>query len=722
MTNQNPKQTKARILAVDDDPVTRLLISNVLEKHFDVSTASSGKEALSLFEQSTPDMVLLDVIMEGMDGFAVCTALRAHPKGQRLPVVMLTSQDDLASIARAYEVGATDFIAKPINTALIAYRVSYLLRAYDTLKALGLRERQLAAAQRIAQLGHWEFRRTQGCFLFSESARELLKLPAQPQGHRLPRLLDAVHPEDRGQVAQCLLGLPSLRNTAGLPIQFEHRLSADARVVRQTAEYSSDAEGWLGTVQDVTAEHHAAQRIIKLAYYDDTTGLPNRDFFVECLQHRLDHSSDLDRLHILVIEMDAMKRVGVGWGQAVTAPLVRHLTQRLLGELDLQPPRAPLKAPRGQSDHQPLMLARISDSAFGLLVGGSAEETPALARRLLDELSQPLEVAGIGLSIKAKAGMADARTSDLDADTLLNHALAAAATYQESAGTRLYQPDIGSNERSRLTLEARLRRGIDHQELELWYQPKVDGRSGALVGAEALVRWRDPSEGLIQPGRFIPLAEDSGLIVPLTNRVLDIACADLALMHAPGLNPVTISVNISAAQLDDVRLPQEIAARLARAGLTPGDLELEITERALMSRVDSVLGTLSALHEQGIGLSLDDFGTGYSSLGYLGRFPLDILKIDRSFVMELGTGGASETVARAIVSLAEGLGLKVIAEGIETQEQALWLCGNGCDWHQGYFYARPLEREVFLRLLDTTSPPNWSALPCPPKSPSPTAC
>ncbi|MEA3639451.1 MAG: EAL domain-containing protein [Lamprobacter sp.] len=183
-------------------------------------------------------------------------------------------------------------------------------------------------------------------------------------------------------------------------------------------------------------------------------------------------------------------------------------------------------------------------------------------------------------------------------------------------------------------------------------------------------------------------------------------------MHGPGRQRLKISVNISAAQLDDQRLPEEIAQRLSRAGLKPDDLELEITERALMSRVDSVLDTLNALHELGICLSLDDFGTGYSSLGYLGRFPIDELKIDQSFVRELCSGSAGETVVRAIIALARGLGFWVIAEDIETQEQAIWLCNNGCEWHQGYLYSRPLERDAFIQLLDQRAALPWSALPC----------
>lgn len=711
MDPQLTRYDRPRILAVDDDPITTLIIEDSLAHRFHVDIVSSGEQALQIFEQLSPDLILLDVLMQGMDGFEVCTALRSHSKGQTLPVVMLTSQDDIDSIEHAYEVGATDFIAKPINTALIAHRLCYLLRAHATLKALGRQERQLAAAQRIAKLGHWEFDPAQGRFQCAEAARELLNLPHQPQGFSLHQVLAQVHPRERAQVEQRLLSLDLAQRP---PVQFEHRLCSGTRVLRQNVEYSSEVGGWLGTVQDVTTMHRSAQRIIKLAYYDQVTGLPNRDFFLEYLQRRLDQGGGAE-ICVLVVEIDALKRVGIGWGQAVTEPLVRDLSRRLMADMDIVALEAPLPSPQAWSLEQPQLLARISDAAFALLSTAHSQACHRLTQRLLTALSQPLAVAGIDLPITAKVGLSDALDCDEDANILLHHALAAAATACLIADkVQTYHRDLDNGERSRLTLEARLRRAINQQELELWYQPKIDGCNGKLIGAEGLVRWRDPNEGLIPPGHFIPLAEETGLIVPLTNRVLDLVCADLRLMHAPGLSPVKISVNISAAQLDDERLPEGIAQRLSSAGLSPQDLELEITERALMARLDSVLGTLTALHTLGIRLSLDDFGTGYSSLGYLGRFPIDELKIDQSFVRDLGTDAAGETVVRAIVALARGLGLYVIAEGIETLEQATWLCNNGCERHQGYLYSRPLERDAFLQLLDKRAPPPpWSALRCP---------
>ncbi|MEA3639450.1 MAG: EAL domain-containing protein [Lamprobacter sp.] len=281
-------------------------------------------------------------------------------------------------------------------------------------------------------------------------------------------------------------------------------------------------------MQDVTAMQRSAQRIIKLAYYDEATGLPNRDFFVDYLQRKLNQDDAVEqgaavhgnRMHgsaeicVLVVEIDALKRVGMGWGQAVTKPLVRDLARRLLSDLDIAAPEAPLPAPKAWNPEHPLLLARISDAAFALL---STRGNPgrSLTTRLLAALSQPLTVAGIELPIQAKVGTADAKACALNAETLLHHAMAAAATACLSADkVQAYHQDLDIGERGRLTLEARLRRAIDEQQLELWYQPKIDGRSGRLIGAEGLVRWRDPDKGLISPGCFIPLAEETGLIVP----------------------------------------------------------------------------------------------------------------------------------------------------------------------------------------------------------------
>ncbi|WPL17068.1 Bacteriophytochrome cph2 [Thiorhodovibrio winogradskyi] len=700
---QPPPKARRCVLVVDDDPFMRMIIRNSLQGDIEVAEAASGEAALACLQSLMPDLVLLDVVMPGWDGFETCAALRAHPDWGQRPIIMLTSGADTASIERAHAAGATDFMTKPVHTALLHYRVRYLLRAHDTSLTLQNRERQLGAVQRSARLGHWEYWPEARHFVLSTTARGLFGL-ADTDAPRAPHdLLALIHPTDQDSIRELF---SRLDQAPGAPLQFEHRLATGGLILAQTAEYHAGKHAhWLGTVQDVTDLRRAARRVVRLAYYDSKTRLPNRAFFVEYLQRLLDADPRREQW-VLALEVDALRRVGVGWGEAVTEPLLRDLVARLSAELAFVPPRPPLLAPQDWHLHQGPLLARLSDSAFAMLSASNASDSLALAERLVALLQTPLTVAGVDLVIAGRVGLAQAPRHGREADTLARRAQAAAM--QEYSGTRIhvYEPRVDNRQRHRLTLEARLRQAIDHGQLELWYQPKLDARDGTLAGAEALVRWRDPRDGLVAPGRFIPLAEDGGLIVPLTEWVLDRACADLRILMSHGWGDLRLAVNISAAQLDHQPLAEEIARRLTRAGVAPASLELEITERALMPRAASVLDNLNALHELGVAIALDDFGTGYSSLGYLGRFPLDTLKIDQSFIQELGQGSSGEAVVRAIIALAEGLRFEVVAEGIETLDQAHWLLAEGCHLHQGYLYARPQEFETFTRdfIVDDGAP------------------
>lgn len=694
-----PDTTRKRILVVDDDLITRMVIADALSDGFEVQEAESGEEALEQFPALAPDLVLLDVMMGGIDGFSVCRTLRERPDCGTLPVVMLTSLDDVDSIERAFAVGASDFLAKPINPTLLRHWLRYRLRAHETLRSLDLRERQLAAAQRIARLAHWEFFPQRSTFQLSPAACRLLGLAEGAGEYQLEAVLQQVPDADRAQVKTRFERL-GLSPTAE-PVRFEHRLGDGRQVLAQTAEFHDDDGGyWLGTVQDVTQQHRSAQRITRLAYYDASTSLPNRAFFREYLERLLSQHPGV-ALSVLMLELDVLRRVGAGWGDAVTEPLLRDLAARLVADLAFAMPATPLQAPSEWSRDERPMLARVGEGGFAILPRASGDAAVTLARRLLARLNQPVQVAGIELLVHANVGIAHTHRGDVEPDTLLRCADAAAhAARAEPSGLRVYEQALDRGERKRMTMEARLRRAIDEHALELWYQPKVDARDGRIIGAEGLVRWCDPANGLVSPAEFIPVAEETGLIVPLSEQVLDLACNDLALIDERGLQPVCISVNISAAQLDHEAFASEIGERLRRTGVASAYLELEITERALMPRAERITGMLEALHGLGVTISLDDFGTGYSSLGYLGRFPLDILKIDRSFVTELGAGGAGETVVRSIVALAKGLGLKVVAEGVETAAQADWLRANGCPLHQGFYYARPLQREAFLARLE----------------------
>ena len=589
-----------QILVVDDDPITRLVISDALGDGFDVQEAESGEEALERFADLSPDLVLLDVVMPGIDGFTVCKSLRQRPEGAALPVVMLTSLDDVESIERAFAVGASDFLAKPINPTLLRYWVRYRLRAHETLRSLDHRERQLAAAQRIAQLAHWEYYPERLTFSLSPAAYQLLGLEARDDELALDAFLEAIHASDRARVSERFKSLTTASRET--PVRFEHRLGDRVRILAQTAEYHDDSDGyWLGTVQDVTQLHRSAQRITSLAYYDAVTRLPNRVFFSEYLERLLTQTAGAG-LSLLVLEFDVLRRVGAGWGEAVTEPLLRDLSARLVADLAFPMPRPPLEVPSAWSRGERPMLAHIGDGVFAILPRASGAAAVALAERLLSRLNRPVAVKDIELLVHANVGIAHLSASEHSAttDALLRCANAAArAARQASSGLCVYEPRLDAGERNRMTLAARLRHAIDRHELELWYQPKIDARDGRLIGAEGLVRWRDPNHGLVSPGEFIPVAEETGLIMPLSEQVLDLACEDMALIARRGLKPVCLSVNISAAQLDDEWFVDQIGGRLRQAGVAPGLLELEITERAVMPRADRIVGNPGGIARAG---------------------------------------------------------------------------------------------------------------------------
>lgn len=350
--------------------------------------------------------------------------------------------------------------------------------------------------------------------------------------------------------------------------------------------YVDDDRGyWLGAVQDITEIRRSAQRIVSLVYYDASTRLPNRPFFVEYLQGCIDRGdAPQPGLTVLVVELETLRRVGVGWGETVAESLLREVAARLAAMLAFATPDSP-EPPSSvidRSERAAPMLARLSEIAFAIVADAGDAAAVALARRLLTALVAPVTVTGIDILVNGRIGMAHYPAHGEDAETLVRHAIAAAQSNEPALASeiRVYRDDLDTDERDRIALEARLRRAIDNHELELWYQPKVDAIRGCVVGAEALVRWRDPREGLIGPGRFIPLAEQTGLIVPLSEQVLDLACADLRRLADLGYGELRVSVNISAAQLDQGALGLFRAAASRRRG-RPFGSAIRTVDRAL---------------------------------------------------------------------------------------------------------------------------------------------
>jgi diguanylate cyclase (GGDEF)-like protein len=405
---------------------------------------------------------------------------------------------------------------------------------------------------------------------------------------------------------------------------------------------------------------------------------------------------------VLHADIDRFTGVNDAYGRSHGDAVLKTLAQRMRSLI-----RSADLAAIGSSPDETGLVARSGDNAFTILIGdlGSQEQAAIVAQRLLAAVAQPIAIdvpAGpqsVVMSASVGIALFPGDAEDLASLTRCAEQAAHAARDAGRAQHRFFDEAVNGRATERLLLENELRLAIETGELRLYFQPKVDARNGSIVGAEALVRWQHPDRGLITPDRFIGLAEDTGLIGPLTDWVLDAACRSLRLWSDAGLRAIALSVNLAASSLADSRLPDQLDLLMQRYGLSPASLLLEMTETMVMRDVRSVVVVLDRLRARGFGLSLDDFGTGYSSLSHLKRLPIDELKIDRSFITDVALGRRDGALAAAVITLGSELGLQVVAEGVETAEQSAFLLGRGCRLQQGYLFSRPVPGAAFEQLL-----------------------
>ncbi|HPI60302.1 EAL domain-containing protein [Zoogloea sp.] len=694
----------ARILVVDDDPLTRLMASEALrEGGFVTLEAQDGAQALGMFDAAVPDLVLLDVMMPGLSGFEVCEQIRARPNGALVPIIMLTGLDDGDSVQRAFDVGATDFISKPINWTLLRFRIRYVLRSAQVMKELTRNKESLSNAQRIARLGSWEWLVGDDRVQRSDQYYRLFGQPASAFGAGMEAVLDHVYLPDRPLVAAALEGA-----RRGVGFQLTYRVvwpDGSVRTVVETVEPGDSSEGaglvMEGSAQDITDQVDAQRRIRQLAYYDHLTGLPNREFFrenllgaaVRCLRND-------SRCAVMVVDIDRFARINDSLGPErgdQVLQVIGHRLRECMGD------RAPAE-PAGGGALPSFKVARLAADEFGILMPdvGHLDEAVAVAHRLLGVVRAPIHVPGQDITLSARIGLAVMPDHTGDADALLKAAETALNRAKRTNGepVALFSEEMKVAAFLRFTLEGELRRAIGDHELRVVYQPIVDAATGMIVKAEALVRWPHMGRGPVPPPEFISLAEETGMIVPLSREVFERVCADIAELEADMPPGFRISVNLSGVNFMDAQLIPTVRAELAKAGVPASRIEFELTETVLMRDLDYATGILAQLREMGVRVAVDDFGTGYSSLAYLRRLAVDTLKIDRSFVSELDDGQGI-AIVEAVIGLAHSLGLEVVAEGVETISQLAALHQRGCHLIQGYLFARPMSAKMLSQALQS---------------------
>jgi len=573
-----------KILICDDDRTHLLIMRETLSSQgFEVQEALNGEVAIAQFDAFEPDIVLLDVNMPKLDGYTVCQYIRQKDKNNDTPILMITGMDDVESIQKAFEVGATDFLAKPIKWPLVAHRIRYMLRGYATTKSL------------------------------SKSQAKL--------------------------------------------------------------QY--------------------------LAYFDPLTKLPNRAYFTKQLKTFIAQALRHKRLMaVLFIDLDDFKRVNDTLGHNYGDIVLKEIAERLSNEL-----RASDLVSRNHEHNTDFQIARLGGDEYTVIVNDCNDEgeVALVANRIMAKIQEPIVVDKYNLVLTASIGISIAPFDSEDPLELLKFADMAMYEAKANGKNCYYMHSKAIHERSmnRLSLEEYMRIALNTEMFELHYQPKINPVKNSLAGAEALIRLHHPTKGIISPAEFIPIAEDTGLIVDIGAWVIKQACLQISQWSETAAGQLKISINVSAKQVNHPGFIDVLKAALRSTNINPALLEVELTESVIMHNVDLCIEKLQQIKALGISLSIDDFGTGYSSLGYLKEFPVDTLKIDRSFVVGLNNNCNSKdrAIIAVISSMAKALNLSTVVEGVETEEQRLEVMDICQDEHlliQGFFYSKPLKHGDFL--------------------------
>ncbi|MDO6565209.1 EAL domain-containing protein [Amphritea sp. 1_MG-2023] len=721
MTNDNVSVLRA--LVVDDDLTARLLASHALtQEGFEVLLADNGVTAIQMFQEFQPDIVLIDVAMPGLSGFDVCRQLRNMPYGKLVPILMATGQDDIDSVRDAYAAGATDFVFKPFNWQVLGHRLHYMIRASNTneqLRQLQKSEARLGNAQRIAGLGNWEWHLNTGEIYWSDHFYHLVggNRGVMPRGIR--SFLRCVPVNEWPQVLHWFRELLNCR-CSGFKSGLNHSICLPGQqmhCMQHQAEVFCDGRGQAilisGTMLDVSELRQAQDQVLKLARFDSLTGLANRSVFYDRVQLGMDQAARHGHLGaVLFLDLDNFKRINDTFGHGMGDLLLKQVASRLaqsisrsealMSKAQADGPADSEENPREQNRLQPLV-ARFGGDEFTVLlpVINQVRDAENVARDILDTIGRTVDLAGQEVVITPSIGIAVFPQHGESVDSLMKN-VDAAMYYVKHAGKNGYELFVKSMNvvaKRRLALENALHYAIEGDELSLNYQPQVDINSGRIVGVEALLRWHSQQLGMVSPVEFISVAEETGFISAIGEWVMREACRQARQWQDQGLPHIRIAVNLSVRQFAKQPLEKLVMQVLQDTGLPVNCLELEITENMLMDDVEGAVETLHRLSALGVQLAIDDFGTGYSSLSYLKRFPIDRLKIDRSFITHVTTDSDDAAVTQAIIAVAHNMGLSVTAEGVEDATQLALLQEYACEEVQGYFFSRPLIAEDLEVLL-----------------------
>lgn len=680
-------EDKPLVLIADDDATHRRVLQEVLETAgFQVAVAENGEVALDLYTATQPDAVLLDVEMPELDGFEVCKRIRAQETLRETPIFIITGREDEQAVERAYSVGATDFLNKPIGLTVLPHRIRYVLRTSTSLNDLkGL----IRAIPDLIFVVNKDGDVQEG--LSRGDATHTQQIQALSTASKVN-----FYPCENDDTARACI---KRALETGKTQVYEHTLEA-LDIHLETRFVTRDQNTVLAIVRDITERKKSEDRIFNLAYFDELTALPNRQLFGRSLERTIETAQrDDEQFAVLFVDLDRFKRINDTLGHSVGDELLKEVALRLESCTRSTDSVSRIEAP-AESEVQ---LARLGGDEFVIQLYGieSDDAVATVASRIISVLTPPFTCEGHQFVVTPSIGIAMYPQDGLTAEELLMNADSAMyrAKFAGRNNFQFFSETMRSKSLHRLDLENEIRKALESDQFELYYQPKADAESWTLVGAEALLRWHHPERGVIAPAEFIPVAEETGLIVPIGQWVLQEACRQARIWTESPFGDIAVAVNISSHQFQSDSLIDDVLGAALRAGIEPASLELEITESVLLQDAENTLVALNTLKRAGISLSVDDFGTGYSSLSYLKRFPIDTLKIDRSFVKDIHVDQDDAAICAAILAMARQLGLNVVAEGVETKEQLEFLRHHGCNQIQGYLCSKPLSAEQFAVLL-----------------------
>jgi diguanylate cyclase (GGDEF)-like protein/PAS domain S-box-containing protein len=686
------------VLLIEDNPADAKLIREALTDKrfgpFQIEWVKNLTDGLERLTKGGIEAVLADLLLPDSQGIA--TLDRLTLAAPRVPILVITGLDEVGIASQVVHHGAQDYIPKG---HLDSYTLSRALqnmidrknaedalfteneRAQVTLNSIGDAVLCTDIAGNVTYLNivaetmtGWSRREASGRPL-ADVFQIIDGVTRKPTEN--PMAMAVAQNKTVGLTANCVLmrrdGHESAIEDSAAPIHDRDGHSTGAVIV----------------FHDVSVARSMSMQMTHSAQHDFLTGLPNRMLLNERVSHAIALASrHMKKVVVLFLDLDGFKHINDSLGHPIGDQLLQSIAKRLVNCV-----RGTDTVSRQGGDEFVVLLSEVAQS----------EDAAISARRMLQAVAEPHSINQHDLHVTASIGVSIYPDDGPDAETLVKNADTAMYQAKENGrqSCRFFKPAMNVRAVERQSIEASLRRALERQEFSLYYQPKINLRTREITGAEALLRWTHPSRGPVPPAQFIPVAEDCGLILPISNWVLREACKQARLWEGAGLPLGTMAVNISAMEFQGENFLEHITSVLADTGLNPKSLELELTESVLMKRAESAISVLQALRAIGVQLAVDDFGTGYSSLSYLSRFPVDALKIDQSFVRQITLSPKKSTIIATIISMGQSLNLRVIAEGVETHEEMAYLLAHKCDEAQGYYFSRPVPHQQFATLLET---------------------